>query len=98
MYAEEGSEKRKAETAVQSMGKRRHVGGPNEPVRDAVPVVQVPDDLGGKRVQHLCTNVTDDGDDEEMDDTLWYTGTVVEMKGGGRNPLFVIRYNWSVEF
>ena len=61
-----------------------------------IPIVQVPEDLIGKRVLHLCRTVSDDDDDDDDDQNLsaeWYKGTVVEMKGSGRNPWFVIRYD-----
>ena len=95
---QEASAKRKQSENTSRPRKKQRVesedGFPETEGVENIPIVQVPEDLTGKRVLHLCRTVSDDDDDDDQNlSAEWYKGTVVEMKGSGRNPWFVIRYD-----
>ena len=95
---EEGSNKRKQQKQPLRGGKKPRVQGNVQEERylteEAVPIVQVAEDLIGKRVRHLCSTGEDEGEDDDAECLAeWYDGTVLEMKGTGRNPYFTIKYD-----
>lgn len=78
-------------TSEQSLPKKRKGGVSANDDESKVPIVHVPEDLIGKRVQHLCQS-EEDGDQGEVS-ANWFKGCVLSMCGRGKNPLFEIKYD-----
>lgn len=87
---EKSQNKRKQGGASPQIRKKRKNVHPETVAQ--VPTINIPEDLLGKRVRHLC--VSDDGSgDEGQSKACWYEGFVVSMTGKGLNPEFQLKYD-----